>query len=166
MVLTPSGLLFRGHRFPCTIGHGGITARKREGDGATPAGRLHITGLLYRPDRIARPAPWAEKIGPRDLWCDAPDDPAYNTLTRAPFAASHECLRRADPLYDLVLTTDWNWPSATPHHGSAIFLHQWRRPGSPTEGCLAFARAHIQWIARRAPPGTALHIRAPASSSV
>lgn len=160
MVLTPRGLRFRGRHFPCSIGRGGPSADKREGDGATPIGLLHITGLFYRPDRLQAPTPWATPIGPNDLWSDAPDDLAYNTHVRAPYAASHETLHRSDPLYDVILTTDWNWPKAIPHMGSAIFLHQWRRPGYPTEGCLAFARPHIHWIARMAPPGTALHIRA------
>ena len=99
MVLTPRGLRFAGRLWPCTIGRGGLTADKREGDGATPRGRHHITGLLYRPDRMARPAPWAEPIRPGDLWSDEPQDEDYNTLVRAPYTGSHEALRRADPLY-------------------------------------------------------------------
>ena len=39
-------------------------------------------------------------------------------MVRAPYAPSHERLKRADPLYDLILLTDWNWPQATPGHGS------------------------------------------------
>jgi L,D-peptidoglycan transpeptidase YkuD (ErfK/YbiS/YcfS/YnhG family) len=163
MRLTPTGLLFAGRRLPCSIGRGGIRPGKREGDGATPAGTLHITGLFYRPDRTNPRAmpPWAVPIGPRDLWCDAPDHADYNHLVRAPFAASHERMRRADPLYDLVLTTDWNWPDAEPGKGSAIFLHRWRRPGYPTEGCLAFAPRDLHWIAQRAAPGTPILIKAP-----
>ncbi len=156
MVLTPLGLRFRGRLFPCSIGRAGISTAKREGDHATPAGIHRITGLWYRPDRLPRPAPWARAIGPADLWCDDPAHPAYNHHARAPLAASHERLRRADPLYDLVLTTDWNWPRATPGAGSAIFLHQWRRPRFGTEGCIAFARPHLWWIARHARPGTRL----------
>ena len=148
MVLTPRGLRFAGRLWPCTIGRGGLTADKREGDGATPRGRHHITGLLYRPDRMARPAPWAEPILPGDLWSDDMGDEAYNQMVHAPYAASHERMRRADPLYDIVLLTDWNWPEAVPGWGSAIFLHQWRRPGYPTEGCIAFRRDHLQRIAR------------------
>ena len=158
LVLTPTGLRFKGRRFPCTIGRGGLTCDKREGDSATPRGIHHITGLLYRPDRLALPAPWAMPITKDDLWSDAPGDPAYNHLGRAPYAPSHEKLRRADPLYDVILLTDWNWPDATPGAGSAIFLHQWRRPGFPTEGCLGLARAHIHWICTNAPPGTRLII--------
>jgi L,D-peptidoglycan transpeptidase YkuD (ErfK/YbiS/YcfS/YnhG family) len=159
MVLTPTGLRFRGQRFPCAIGKGGITTDKREGDGATPAGTHRVTGLLYRPDRLPCPAPWARPIGPRDLWSDDVTDPAYNRPVRAPHDYSHERLRRADPLYDLVLLTDWNWPRALPGRGSAIFLHQWRRPGHTTEGCIAFARPDLLRIARLAAPGTRLLVR-------
>lgn len=157
MVLTPQGLRWLGRLVPCSIGRAGVTATKREGDHATPAGILRITGLWYRPDRLARPAPWARAIGPGDLWCDDPDHPAYNRHARAPLTASHERLRRADPLYDLILTTDWN-AAGVPGRGSAIFLHQWRRPGYGTEGCVAFARADLMRIARQARPGTRLVI--------
>lgn len=160
MVLTPAGLRFAGRVIPCSIGRGGVSAAKREGDGATPAGVHRIAGLLYRPDRLPRPAPWAEPIGPGDLWCDDSGDPAYNQPVRAPCAASHERLRRADPLYDLVLVTDWNWPRATPGAGSAIFLHQWRRPGFPTAGCIAMARGDLIRLAARAVPGTRLIVPA------
>ncbi|SDD95145.1 L,D-peptidoglycan transpeptidase YkuD, ErfK/YbiS/YcfS/YnhG family [Paracoccus isoporae] len=154
IVLTPAGLRFLGRHLPCSIGRGGVTKAKAEGDGATPSGIHAVTACWYRPDRIARPAPWAVPIGPVDLWCDASGHPDYNRHVRAPFAASHETLRRADPLYDIVLTTDWNWPAAVPGMGSAIFLHQWRRPGYATAGCIAMARRDLVWLAARAAPGT------------
>ena len=154
LVLTPTGLRVLGRRFPCTIGRGGLTRNKREGDGATPRGMHRIVGMLYRPDRISPPSDFARPIRPTDLWSDDIRDPAYNHLVQGPHAYGHETLRRADPLYDLVLISDWNWPDAQPGHGSAIFLHQWRRPGFPTEGCIAFRRDHLLWIARRVTPGT------------
>lgn len=154
LILTKQGVRFFGHLLPCSIGKGGISAQKREGDGATPVGAHYIVGMLYRPDRIARPAPWAEPIGPGDLWSDDGRDAHYNTHVTAPYAHSHEHLRRADPLYDLVLVLDWNWPNATPGKGSAIFIHQWRRPGYPTEGCIAFSRPDLLWLAKRVQPGT------------
>lgn len=140
--------------YPCTLGRGGLTDAKREGDGATPRGLLTVEQLWYRPDRIARPASWARPIGPRDLWCDAPDHPAYNHHVTAPFPASHEDLRRADPLYDLFFVLDWNWPHAVPGQGSAIFLHQYRRPGYPTAGCIALRRDHLHRLAPDLLPGT------------
>ena len=147
MVLTPQGLRFGGVTYPCSIGKGGLSDRKREGDGATPRGIHRLVGMLYRPDRIAQPADWAKPIGPGDLWSDDPTDEDYNMMVRAPYAPSHERLRRADPIYDLILLTDWNWPYAVKGRGSAIFIHQWRRPGYPTEGCIALARAHLHAIA-------------------
>ena len=156
IVLTPTGVRFMGRHIPCTIGRGGLSDRKEEGDGATPRGVHRIVGLLYRPDRIAPPTDWAVPIRPGDIWSDDGRDPAYNTMTRAPSRFSHETLRRADPLYDLVILTDWNWPVAVPGRGSAIFLHRWRRRGYPTEGCVAMAPANLLWLAQRIRPETRL----------
>jgi L,D-peptidoglycan transpeptidase YkuD (ErfK/YbiS/YcfS/YnhG family) len=138
-----------GRRFPCTIGRGGLSTRKREGDGATPVGVHGIVGMLYRPDRIARPADWALPIRPGDLWSDDVRDPDYNLMVRAPHPFGHERLRRADPLYDLVILTDWNWPQAVKGRGSAIFIHRWRKPGHPTAGCIGLAPEDLRWIAAR-----------------
>ena len=149
LVLTPMGLRFLGQTFPCTIGRGGIRRKKREGDGATPRGVHRLVGMLYRPDRMARPADWALPIRPGDLWSDDPGHEDYNLMVPAPYRHSHERLRRADPLYDLVILTDWNWPYPVKGRGSAIFIHQWRRPGFPTEGCIGLRRDHLHWIAPR-----------------
>lgn len=149
LVVTPTGLRFLGRTFPCTIGRNGVTDDKREGDGCTPRGTHALIGMLYRPDRIARPADWALPIGPSDLWSDDPRDEDYNLMVRAPHPFSHERLRRPDPLYDLVVLTGWNWPRAVRKAGSAIFIHQWRRPGAPTAGCIGLPRAALHWIAPR-----------------
>ncbi len=162
IVVGPWGAQFMNRRFPCAIGRGGIARRKREGDGITPAGEHHFVGMLYRPDRLpAHVLPdWAMPFGPSDLWSDDPRDPDYNLMVRAPHPWGHERLSRADPLYDLVLLTDWNWPRAVPGEGSAIFVHTWRKPRHPTAGCIAFARADLLWIARRIRHQTRLIVRA------
>jgi L,D-peptidoglycan transpeptidase YkuD (ErfK/YbiS/YcfS/YnhG family) len=147
MVLTPMGLRFQGTLYPCTAGKTGITSHKKEGDGATPRGIHRIVGMLYRPDRMAQPTDWAKPIGPLDLWSDDVNDRDYNKMVRAPYPHRHEQLRRADPLYDLIILTDWNWPYAVKGRGSAIFIHQYRRPGFPTEGCIALSRTHLHRIA-------------------
>ena len=115
--------------------------------------------MLYRPDRMRRPAAWAVPIRPGDLWSDDINDDAYNLMVRAPYLKSHEVLRRADPLYDLILITDWNWPVAESGRGSCIFIHQWRRPGYPTEGCVALRRDHLHKIARQLSPASRLIVR-------
>ena len=152
MVVTRWGARFMGRRFPVAIGRGGVTAEKREGDGATPAGVWRLLHGGYRADRGAPPATVfpLDPIGARDIWSDDPDDPDYNQwLTGTGHPYSHEALRRADPLYDLVLASDWNYPHATPGRGSAIFVHVWRRPRYPTAGCIAFRRDHLVWIVAR-----------------
>lgn len=163
MLLTPMGLRFSGRLIPCSIGRGGIRADKREGDGATPVGEHRIVGCLYRPDRIARETvpDWAKAIRPFDLWCDDPDDQNYNQMVSVPFAASAERLARPDPMYDLILVTDWNWPEAQPGLGSAIFMHVWRRPGWPTAGCIAMALPDLLWLTRRLLPQTRLIVPRP-----
>ena len=158
MVLTPMGVRFRGRRFPCVIGRGGLSCEKREGDGATPVGTHRIVGMLYRPDRMERPAKWAVPIRPSDLWSDDPAHEDYNLMVSKPYSHSHEVLRRADPLYDLVIITDWNWPRAERGKGSCIFVHRWRRPGYPTAGCVAFRPDHLRWIAGKINVGTRLII--------
>jgi len=160
IVVTHWGARFLGRWLPCAIGRGGITRAKREGDGATPAGTHRIVGRLWRPDRLARPADWAVAIRPGDLWCDDATDPdRYNLMIRAPYAGSAERLRRPDPLYDAVLLTDWNWPRAAAGAGSAIFVHAWRKPRHPTEGCVAFARADLLWMLPRIRVDTRLVVR-------
>lgn len=159
LILTPMGLRFLGRCFPCSIGRGGITSDKREGDGGTPVGVHRIVAVLFRPDRLTAPVPWALPIRPGHLWSDDVNDPEYNHLVHAPWPFSHEKMRRADPLYDIVLVTDWNWPDAEPGRGSAIFLHQRRRPGYPTEGCVALRRVHLRWVTERLRPETRLIVR-------
>ncbi|MEL6792908.1 MAG: L,D-transpeptidase family protein [Pseudomonadota bacterium] len=146
------GARFLGRRFPCAIGVGGMTSAKREGDGATPVGVHRLVDVMHRADRVPRPISRlpVRAIGGADIWSDDPRDPDYNHGLRArahPF--SHERMRRGDGLYDIVVTTDWNWPKAAPGRGSAIFVHCWKRPRKPTAGCIAFRRSDLLWIITR-----------------
>lgn len=148
LVITCQGARYRGQTFACTIGRGGIGAKRGEGDGITPFGRWQIGQVHFRADRQLPLSGWpANPIGPADIWSDDPNDPDYNHGLRArshPY--SHEAMFRADPLYDLVAVLDFNWPNATPGAGSAIFLHCWRSPHHPTAGCIAFAPPILRHI--------------------
>ena len=65
-----------GRRFNCALGRAGVAEDKREGDGATPAGRFPLRRVFYRPDRTDPPAsvlPVAP-LHPLDGWCDATGD--------------------------------------------------------------------------------------------
>ncbi len=149
LVIAGGRARYRGQSFPCAVGSGGIGRKRGEGDGITPLGRWRIAEVWYRPDRIARPRfkGRVRMIGPRDIWSDDPRDPAYNNAARGPgYKFSHERLRRADALYDMLAVLDYNWPKATPGKGSAIFMHVWRKPRHPTEGCIALAPDMLRFI--------------------
>ncbi len=136
----------------CAMGRTGLTRRKREGDGATPAGRLRVLHGYYRPDRIGRPfcrVP-LRPLRRDDGWCDDPASPAYNRPARLPMAATHEVMWRDDGLYDVVFVLGHNVAPRRAGRGSAIFLHcaKWSGMTSgpvggrsmglkPTLGCVA-----------------------------
>ena len=142
LVITRWGARFQGRRFPCSIGRGGIGVKRGEGDGITPVGVFELARIHYRPDRLK--CVGGQRVGLTDIWSDDPDDPNYNHLvTAANHPFSHEHLRRADPLYDALGVLTYNWPEAIAGKGSAIFLHVWRKPRHPTEGCVAFSQADL-----------------------
>ena len=71
----------------CSLGAGGLTRMKREGDGATPVGRYRLLALKVRRDRV---------IGPRSAvpaGVIRPDDACRDRGTRAdhPVAAHLQC---------------------------------------------------------------------------
>jgi len=120
---------------PCAIGRSGITHDKREGDGATPAGRH---ALLFFYLRRAAPllAPW-RPTRRDDLWCDDPRSFLYNRPLRAPTRLNHEQMWRRDRLYDVVGVIDYNITPARRGRGSAIFFHLATDDLGPTAGCVA-----------------------------
>jgi len=150
------GIRFAGRSFPARVGKSGITNSKNEGDGATPAGIHKLVGVLYRPGRVAKPCDWAVQIKLNDIWSDDVEDPAYNMLNSLPHEYSHERLFRSDPLYDIIVLTDWNWPYSVKGRGSAIFMHTWRKPRHPTEGCIALSRKNLLWLLLRIKPSSRL----------
>src|SRR6185312_7831225 len=95
---TTGSLTVAGLSFPCVLGRSGLSADKREGDGATPVGRFPLRRLLYRADRLAAPftALPATVLAPDDGWCDEPADPHYNEHVKLPYSGHHEELWRAD----------------------------------------------------------------------
>ncbi len=137
-------------RFACALGRSGRTARKREGDGATPLGRFRIVAVRYRPER-GRPRTGlpVRPIGIGDGWCDAPADRNYNRAVRLPYPASHERLWRDDCLYDIVLVLDHNTRPRIRGAGSAIFMHIARAGLAPTEGCVALPRRLLERLIAR-----------------
>ena len=164
ILVHPDGRLEAGSQiFRCALGKGGISAAKREGDGATPVGCFAFRRVLYRPDRSGPPATGLP-VGPideADGWCDDPADAAYNQPVRLPFAPSHERLWRDDHLYDLIVIIGHNDSPPVPFRGSAVFMHLARPGWTPTEGCIALARPDLETLLALLAPGDEIEILAP-----
>ena len=156
--------IFQGREFPCSVGRGGIKHHKTEGDGITPAGTFSLERIMYRPDKIAgiHVPRQTMAIRPFHIWSDDPQDPQYNTLQNITTSSnfSHERMYRADSLYDLVIPFDYNRTDPEPGKGSAIFLHVWRGPRIPTEGCVAVKLETLLWITKNLTSRTKIAIQA------
>ena len=128
--------------FPCALGRSGISALKREGDGATPLGPMRPLAGYYRLDGplVRRAGIQLMPIDPALGWCDTPGDRNYNRPVRLPYGAGHETMWRDDALYDLCIVLDWNVRPRRRGRGSAIFLHLAKPGHQPTEGCVAVSR--------------------------
>ncbi len=171
LIVTRDGATWRaafgGNRWRCALGHTGVTADKREGDGATPAGCWPLRRVLYRPDR--RPAPETilpvAPLAPEDAWCDDPEDARYNQPARLPYAARHEVLWRDDGIYDVIVILAHNDDPPVPGTGSAIFLHIARGDYGPTEGCVALAVPDLLTVLRQADASSRVCVEAPATAA-
>jgi L,D-peptidoglycan transpeptidase YkuD (ErfK/YbiS/YcfS/YnhG family) len=156
------GLLQAGQNvFPCALGRGGISADKREGDGATPLGPMRLLGGYFRNDhvRIGGTRLVMEAIRADLGWCEVPDDRNYNRPVKMPYAASHETMRRSDPLYDYCIVLDWNIVPRRRGRGSAIFFHLARPDFSPTQGCVAVTARVMARLLPHLSQGTVLEVR-------
>ena len=133
-------------RWPCALGAGGVTRLKREGDGATPAGRYRLLCLKVRHDRIAglRTDVALGMIRPDYAWSEEPRSGRYNRLIRLQPGAAGDRLWRDDRLYDIVGVLDWNIRPRASYRGSAIFLHLCRPGYLPTAGCIALEPDHLR----------------------
>ncbi|MCH8861972.1 MAG: L,D-transpeptidase family protein [Proteobacteria bacterium] len=162
-------LWWRDRSYPCALGRGGVlpASRKREGDGASPAGLYPLLGLYYRADRLDLPemrhesALPAQKIAPHLGWCDDPGCDSYNSAVNLPHPGSAESLMRGDSLYDLLVVLGHNQNPAVPGRGSAIFLHVARDDFSPTQGCVAIAREALLEILPELSAGAMMRIHLP-----
>lgn len=153
-----TGRLVAGHlTMTCALGRSGISRFKKEGDGATPAGRFKLMDGYYRPDKMKLPASAIafRAIRAQDGWCDDPASSRYNRPVTLPFAGSHEKLWREDRQYDCIMVIDYNIHPRRQTRGSAIFFHLAQDGYLPTAGCIAISVADM----RRLAPRLARHTR-------
>ncbi|MCX7898758.1 MAG: L,D-transpeptidase family protein [Methylocystis sp.] len=141
---------------PCALGRAGITRKKREGDGATPAGRWRLLYFYLRKPAPLR-MPW--RLTRRDdVWCDDVRSFLYNRPLKTPSRPSHEEMWRKDRLYDAVGVMDYNIRPRVRGRGSAIFFHIATEDMSPTAGCVALRERDMRRLAGRLGPGVQIDI--------
>jgi L,D-peptidoglycan transpeptidase YkuD (ErfK/YbiS/YcfS/YnhG family) len=124
---------------------------KREGDGKTPSGVYPLMLAFGYTDGANTRMPY-RKVTDDDLWVDDPGSPDYNKLVKRgeTKAGSFEEMKRKDGLYRYGLVIGYNTDPVVRGYGSAIFLHIWKRPNSPTSGCVAMAEKDVlrvlEWL--------------------
>jgi L,D-peptidoglycan transpeptidase YkuD (ErfK/YbiS/YcfS/YnhG family) len=157
---TRGWLTANGASLPVALGRGGIKANKREGDGGTPRGSFRPLRLWWRADRHPRPRSFLplRAIGPRDAWCEDPDDRHYNMPVRLDPDHGGDRLRRDDHLYDFIVEIDHNSCPRVAGRGSAVFLHLAREKFAPTAGCIAMTRPAMLRLLARIGPNTRIVI--------
>jgi len=152
IVVEPTGFIdFKGLKLRCTLGRGGLSAHKCEGDGATPIGAFKLGRVFYRPDRCADIPITGLKIQamtPNMGWCDDPTHPDYNQLIALPHPARHETLWREDHVYDVVVEILYNTEPIISGRGSAIFMHVAKPDYTQTEGCIALKYDDLIYLLR------------------
>ncbi len=123
----------------CALGRSGVSARKREADGATPVAAMKLCrGFVKRMTAASSRSRLALSQTRRlDGWCDTVFDRNYNRQVRLPYQGSAETMLRQDHLYDVCIVLDWNVRRRCQGRGSAIFFHLAHRDYRPTEGCVA-----------------------------
>ncbi len=151
-MLVKNNYLYAGSdAFRCSIGFGGMTENKREGDRCTPVGKFSFDKIYYRADKLGvlnflLPS---SKITKDDGWCDDPNSKYYNQFIKFPFDSSAEKLFREDNLYDIICVINYNTQSIIPGKGSAIFLHICKDNFDPTEGCIAVEKKNLLNISKQ-----------------
>ncbi|MBI1215034.1 MAG: L,D-transpeptidase family protein [Alphaproteobacteria bacterium] len=134
-----TGVLFIGaQRYDCTLGRGGVTIDKVEGDGKTPVGTYPFRQVLYRADRLEKPRTGlpVEELTPETGWCEDPSHADYNKKITLPHPAQNDHMTREDHLYDVTAVIGYNDDPPQPGRGSAIFMHLARPDFTPTAGCV------------------------------
>lgn len=130
----------------CSVGCGGFSVDKCEGDGVMLIGLYCIVGVLYCFDCVVWFSFWVWLILLGDLWCDVLGYVVYNYVVCVFFVVSYEVMWWFDLLYDIVLLIDWNWFEGLVDCGLVIFLYQWCRLGFLMVGCIVMVWCDLIWL--------------------
>jgi L,D-peptidoglycan transpeptidase YkuD (ErfK/YbiS/YcfS/YnhG family) len=133
------------------LGSSGMSAHKREGDGATPTGTFALGARTYGIASDPGVHGTYHRLVCGDWWDEDPRSPTYNTFrhvacgARPAFGGGSEELWRISPQYRYFAVIGFN-TRAVPGRGSAIFLHV--SAGHPTAGCVSLPEAQLLQVLR------------------
>lgn len=124
---------------------------KVEGDGRAPAGVFTLsTAFAYNPAELWKPTKMPmHQVTDRTICVETITSKSYNRMLDEDDASPHDWvdpdrMLRPDGLYRYGLFVDHNYSDTKAGAGSCIFMHLWRRPGSPTVGCTAMNDPSMQ----------------------
>lgn len=141
--------------FPAVVGQNGVISalEKKEGDLKTPIG-LYPLGDAFGTQPLAIKMDY-KYITRDDKFVDDVSSGDYNTWISGRTAAkSYESMLIAS--YKMGLMIKYNMNPVIPGKGSAIFMHLWRSPDVPTNGCIAMDEHHLltilHWLDKKQHP--------------
>ena len=134
-------LIYKDFEFNCSIGFGGLSLKKKEGDKKTPKGTFALGPLYYRHDRNIKPETKLKviKIKKKMGWCDDPNHKMYNQLVKDSKKIKCEKLFRKDLKYDFFIPIKYNMICTKKNKGSAIFIHLTKNYNK-TLGCIVLKK--------------------------
>lgn len=151
-----------GREFSIVVGRSGLawaqdsapekaTVFKKEGDGRSPAGMFPLTfvfGSATKPEQLSFPY---TRIENQTECVDDPNSRHYNKIVgRLQVGVfdwkSSEKMIEIKPQYDLGTFVAYNSYPVVKGNGSCIFLHIWKDASTPTSGCTAMDRTHLERI--------------------
>ncbi|MDO8993269.1 L,D-transpeptidase [Daejeonella sp.] len=118
---------------------------KKEGDGNSPAGIFHLSGLFGYED--IRSEMNSMKVDDRTFCIDDSKSAYYNQIVKSDTVKkdwnSAETMRMKSDVYKFGIFVDYNVKPAIPNMGSCIFMHIWSGSNKPTAGCTAMKESDI-----------------------
>jgi len=146
--------------FRAVIGKKGLASigKKKEGDLKTPAG-LYPIGVAFGTRPLALKMDY-KYITAEDKFIDDVTSKQYNTwVSGSTNAKSYESMFIEPYAFGAVINYNRNPTIAAA--GSAIFIHLWRSPSSPTAGCIALEKKHLlrllHWLDKKQHPYILIH---------
>lgn len=128
--------------FKVVVGKNGLASigEKKEGDLKTPAG-LYPIGDTFGTHPLALKMDY-KYITADDKFIDDVNHKHYNAwVSGSTDAKSHESMLIEPYAYGAII--NYNMNPTIAGAGSAIFIHVWRSPNSPTAGCIALEKKHL-----------------------